>query len=181
MDIVGYSKLVTDQQRELLNELNKIVRETPQFKQAEAVGKLIRRAGNVAASRATYQRAVQEFTQELSTVSEDSGPAAALHSWLGIAYAGLGNAAAAAVSEGQKSMAQQPTSEDPFEGPGREEQMAQIYALLGSADEAMPILKRLLHTSSFTGITPELMRIDPIWDPIRNDPRFQELVAEKTP
>ena len=180
MDIVGYSKLVTDQQRELLNELNKIVRETPQFKQAEAVGKLIRRAGNVAASRATYQRAVQEFTQELSTVSEDSGPAAALHSWLGIAYAGLGNAAAAA-SEGQKGMAQQPTSEDPFEGPGREEQMAQIYALLGNADEAMPILKRLLHTSSFTGITPELMRIDPIWDPIRNDPRFHELIAEKKP
>src|SRR6184192_927805 len=42
MDIVGYSKLLTNQQRELLNELNKIVRETPQFKQAEAVGKLIR-------------------------------------------------------------------------------------------------------------------------------------------
>src|SRR5438876_7654503 len=134
------------------------------------------RAGNAAASKATYQGAVQEFTQELTTVTENSGPAAALHSWLGIAYAGLGNAAAA-VSEGQKGMAQQPTSEDPFEGPGREEQMAQIYALLGNADEAMPILKRLLHTSSFTGITPELMRIDPI----RNDPRFKELVAEKTP
>src|SRR5437016_5692672 len=42
MDIVGYSKLLTDQQRELLNELNKMVRETPQFKQAEAVSKLIR-------------------------------------------------------------------------------------------------------------------------------------------
>src|SRR5438874_11361536 len=42
MDIVGYSKFLTNQQRELLNELNKIVRETPQFKQAEAVGKLIR-------------------------------------------------------------------------------------------------------------------------------------------
>src|SRR6266699_7039254 len=42
MDIVGYSKLLTDQQRELLNELNKIVRETPQFKQAEASSKLIR-------------------------------------------------------------------------------------------------------------------------------------------
>src|SRR5205807_5350691 len=42
MDIVGYSRLLTDQQRALLNELNKIVRETPQSKQAEAVGKLIR-------------------------------------------------------------------------------------------------------------------------------------------
>jgi serine/threonine-protein kinase len=138
------------------------------------------RAGSAAASKATYQRAVQELTQELTTVTENSAPAAGTHSLLGIANAGLGNAGAA-VSEGQKGMALQPTSEDPFEGPNREEQMAQIYALRGNADEAMPILKRLLHTFAVTGITPELMRLDPIWDPIRNDPRFQELVAEKKP
>src|SRR5256886_5082600 len=42
IDIVGYSKGLIDQQRDLLNELNKIVRETPQFKNAEAAGKLIR-------------------------------------------------------------------------------------------------------------------------------------------
>ena len=42
MDIVGYSKGLIDQQRDLLNELNKIVRETQQFKSAEAAGKLIR-------------------------------------------------------------------------------------------------------------------------------------------
>src|SRR5205814_2932642 len=136
------------------------------------------RAGNVAESKTTYQRAVQEFTQELTIVPPSSGPAASLHSLLGVAYAGLGNAAAA-VSEGQKGMALQPTSEDPFEGPEREEAMAQIYALLGDADHAIPILKRLLHTPSVTGITPELMRIVPIWDPIRNDPRFQQLLADK--
>jgi TolB-like protein/class 3 adenylate cyclase len=157
-------KVVGDERREILLDL----------------GLAQQRAGNMAASKATYQRAVQEFTQELITVPESSGPAAGLHSSLGVAYAGLGNAAAA-ISEAQKGMALQPTSEDPFEGPEREEQMAQIYALLGNADEAMPILKRLLHTSSLTGITPELMRIDPIWDPIRSDPRFQELIAEKTP
>ena len=42
MDIVGYSKLLSDQQRDLSNELNKIVRETQQFRNAEAAGKLIR-------------------------------------------------------------------------------------------------------------------------------------------
>ncbi len=42
MDIVGYSKLLTDRQRELLNTLNKIVRETKHFQQAEAAKKLIR-------------------------------------------------------------------------------------------------------------------------------------------
>ena len=42
MDIVGYSKLQTDRQSELLNELNTVVRETEQFKSAEAASKLIR-------------------------------------------------------------------------------------------------------------------------------------------
>jgi len=42
MDIVGYSKLLVDEQRDLANELNKIVRDTEQFKVAEAAGKLIR-------------------------------------------------------------------------------------------------------------------------------------------
>jgi hypothetical protein len=60
-------------------------------------------AGNMAASRAAYEKAVQQLTEELSTVSKESGPEASLHSLLGVAYAGLGNAAAA-VSEGQKGM-----------------------------------------------------------------------------
>ncbi len=135
------------------------------------------RAGNVAASKAAYQQAVQQVTQELSTVSKGSVAEAGFHSELGIAYAGLGKAADA-ISEGQKGMALQPTSQDPVDGPNREEAMAYIYALLGNADEAIPILKRLLHVPSFTDITPEFMPIDPIWDPIRNDPRFQQLLAE---
>jgi hypothetical protein len=59
--------------------------------------------------------------------------------------------------------------------------MAQIYALLGDADHAIPILKRILQISAPTQIVPALLRLDPIWDSIRNDPRFQELVAEKKP
>ena len=42
LDIVGYSKLLADEQRELVQELNQIVRETMQFREAEAVGKLAR-------------------------------------------------------------------------------------------------------------------------------------------
>ena len=76
-------------------------------------------------------------------------------------------------------MAMQPTSEDPFGGPLREEEMAKIYALLGNANEAIPILKRWIQVPSSTSITPALLRIDPAWDPIRNDPRFQKLIAEK--
>ena len=58
--------------------------------------------------------------------------------------------------------------------------MASIYALLDDADHAIPILKRLLQTTS-SAITPAVLRLDPTWDQIRNDPRFQELAAEKKP
>jgi serine/threonine-protein kinase len=137
-------------------------------------------AGNVAAARATYQKAAQELQRELEKVAPDSFQEASLHASLGRAYAGLGEAASA-IAEGEKAMAMQPTSKDPFEGPVQEESMVQIYALLGNADHAIPILKRLLETPFGQVITPALLRLDPIWDPIRNDPRFHELAAEKKP
>ena len=87
--------------------------------------------------------------------------------------------AASAVADGQKAMAMQPSSKDPFEGPVEEESMAQIYALLGDADHAIPILKRLLRIPYGFAITPALLRLDPIWDQIRNDPRFQQLCQDK--
>src|ERR1700736_561601 len=42
MDVVGYSKLLIDEQRELQQQLNEIVRSTEQFRMAEAAGKLVR-------------------------------------------------------------------------------------------------------------------------------------------
>jgi TolB-like protein/tetratricopeptide (TPR) repeat protein/class 3 adenylate cyclase len=145
-----------------------------------SLGLAQQRAGNGAAARTAYQQAAQEFQRELGKVAPDSGPAAELHSGLGVAYAGLGDASSA-VAEGQKGMVMQPSSEDPFEGPNREEAMAKIYALLGDADHALPILQRLLQTSAPTEIVPTLLRLDPIWDQIRNDPRFQELAEERKP
>ena len=132
------------------------------------------RAGDVAAARATYQQAAQHFQRQLDKVAGDSFLEADLHASAGLAYAGLGEATSA-VAEGQKAMALHPASKDPFEGPGQEETMARIYALLGDADHAIPILKRLLQIPY--PITPALLRLDPIWDSIRNDPRFQELAS----
>ena len=76
-------------------------------------------------------------------------------------------------------MAIHPTSKDPVEGPVEEENMAQIYALLGDTDHAVPILKRLLQIPYAGAITPAVMRLDPVCDQIRNDARFQQLAAEK--
>jgi hypothetical protein len=87
--------------------------------------------------------------------------------------------AASAIAEGQKAVAIHPTSKDPADGPVEEESLARVYALLGETDHAIPILKRLLQIPYSGAITPALLRLDPIWDQIRDDPRFQELVSAK--
>jgi serine/threonine protein kinase/Flp pilus assembly protein TadD len=138
------------------------------------------RAGDVAAARATYEKAAEDIRRELDEVAPGTPAEGQLHAGLGAAYAGLGEGASA-IAEGQKAMAIQSTSKDPFGGPKLEENMADIYALLGDADHAIPVVKRLLQIPYGGAITPALLRLDPVWDQIRNDPRFQELAAEKTP
>ncbi len=158
----------------------KTKRGEPAYDEKLLLGLSQRRAGDVAAARGTYEDAVQDIHRELEKVAPGSYAEAWPHAALGQAYAGLGEAASA-VAEGQKAMAMDPTSTDAFEGPGLEENMAYIYALLGDADHAIPILKRLLQIPYGLPITPALLRLDPIWDQIRNDPRFQESAAEKKP
>ncbi len=140
------------------------------------------RASDSAAAHVTYQKAAQDFQRELGEVVPDSPAEAGAHAALGIANAGLGEAPSA-IAEGQKGMAINPTSKDPMDGPDLEADMAQIYALLGDADHAIPILNRLLQIPGLNvplgTITPALLRLDPVWDQIRDDPRFQELVSAK--
>jgi TolB-like protein/tRNA A-37 threonylcarbamoyl transferase component Bud32/Tfp pilus assembly protein PilF len=138
------------------------------------------RAGDVAATRVTYQKAVQDFQRDLEKVVSRSWHEAWLRTCLGRAYAGLGESGFA-IAEGEKAMAIDPASKNPVDGPVREEKMANIYALLGDAEHAIPILKRLLQITYAGAITPALLRLDPVWDQIRNDPRFQELAAEGKP
>jgi tetratricopeptide (TPR) repeat protein len=139
------------------------------------------RAGDVVGARATYQQAAQCLHRQLENVAPDSFQEAGLRANLGVAYAGLGEAASA-ISEGERAMAMDPDSKDPFQGPEKEEAVATIYALLGDADHAIPLLKRLLQTAygsdSGSPISPGLLRVEPVWDPIRDDPRFQQLATE---
>jgi serine/threonine protein kinase/tetratricopeptide (TPR) repeat protein len=68
---------------------------------------------------------------------------------------------------------------------GYEENLARIQAMFGENGPAITILTRLLETpygGAFywpTPITPALLRLDPIWDPLRADPAFQKLCEEK--
>ena len=79
-----------------------------------------------------------------------------------------------------------PRAQDAIAGPGFEENLAEIQAMFGENSRAISSLTQLLQTS-FEGpygpvpITPALLRLDPIWDPLRTDPVFQKLCEEKQP
>ena len=81
-----------------------------------------------------------------------------------------------------------PRAKEPLMGPLYEENLALIQMMVGENSRAIPILTRLSQTPYFGGflysltpVTPALLRLDPIWDPLRGDPAFQKLCEEKQP
>jgi hypothetical protein len=74
-----------------------------------------------------------------------------------------------------------PSSKDAVNGPGLEENLALIQTMFGENNRAISTLTQLLQTSYYGPITPALLRLDPLWDPLRSDAAFQKLCEEKQP
>jgi hypothetical protein len=79
-------------------------------------------------------------------------------------------------------------AKDPASGPGAEENLAAIQTIFRENNRAITTLSRLLQTpysvswlNYSTPITSALLRLDPLWDPLRSDPAFQKLCEEKQP
>ena len=84
-----------------------------------------------------------------------------------------------AINEGKKAVELLPEFEDAVEGPKATAALAEIYASVGEHDEAFLLLDHLLAVPN--GLTVPQLRLDPVWDPLRADPRFQKLCEEKQP
>jgi TolB-like protein/Flp pilus assembly protein TadD len=95
------------------------------------------------------------------------------HAHLGAVLAGLG-LKEDAINEGKKAVELLPESEDAFAGPQATAALAEIYAWVGEPDEAFRLLDHLLTVPN--GLTVPTLKLDPAWDPLRNDPRFQALI-----
>jgi serine/threonine-protein kinase len=100
------------------------------------------------------------------------------HMQLGAMFAAMG-LKAAAINEGKKAIELFPESQDAFDGPQVTARLAQIYAWIGDYGEATRLIDHLLRIPS--DLTVHLLKLDPVWDPLRGDPTFQKLCEEKQP
>jgi TolB-like protein/Tfp pilus assembly protein PilF len=80
----------------------------------------------------------------------------------------------AALKEAQTAMQLRPESKDAFEGPAVTAQVAEIYTIVGENDRAIELLGGLMNRPS--DLTVYGLKLNPAWDPLRKDPRFQALI-----
>ncbi|MDQ6892679.1 MAG: hypothetical protein M3167_08370 [Acidobacteriota bacterium] len=126
--------------------------------------------GDAANARTYAEEARKAFEEQLRAAPED----ARRHVLLGLALAYLGRKDEA-IREGERGVALQPVTKNADDGPHYQHQLVRIYILVGEPEKALDQLEPLLRIPYW--LTPGWLKIDPNFDPLRKNPRFQRLVA----
>jgi TolB-like protein/class 3 adenylate cyclase/Tfp pilus assembly protein PilF len=119
------------------------------------------------------------------TVVRESPEAAEGHANLGWLYAFMGRTDDA-IREGRRAVELKPESKDAFDGAIMNCYLALIYARIGERDLAISLIERLLKTPGAVDSVDYSITINDLkyrweWDPLRDDPRFQKLIANNHP
>src|SRR5438477_290818 len=133
-------------------------------------GEIYRLQGDEAKARTAFEHARVVSERLLREAPDDP----ARHGQHGLILAALGQKQEA-IAEGKRAVELVPESQDAFDGPLGTAALAQIYAWTGEFDEAFRLLDHLL-TVPTHGLTVPMLKLDPAWDPLRKDPRYQALI-----
>ncbi|WP_254424390.1 winged helix-turn-helix domain-containing protein [Rhodanobacter sp. C05] len=128
-------------------------------------------AGDTAKATAAYAEVAARMRAALVDRPDDAD----LHLALGFAYAGLGRKPEA-VAEGERAVALMPVSKDALTGPDMLASQAQLYVRVGQPDQAIALIGRVLSIPNGAPLSSALLRLDPAWDQLRDDPRFKALL-----
>ena len=133
-------------------------------------------AGDIVGARATAQQMLRPL-EPLSQKDPDNPNFAQA---LSLIHAVLGQKDAA-IKEAERAITLLPSGKDAVDGPRAEENLAFVEVLVGEKNRAIPRLQHLLQIPYNNCLTPALLRLNPQWDPLHGDPRFQKLCEEKKP
>jgi TolB-like protein len=119
----------------------------------------------------------------LANIQKSGGPQGGIHAMIALMYAGAGDKPNA-LREANRAIELE--GDDTYLAPSAEEVRTVVEVQTGETASAVARLPKLLHAHYFSWLsaaplTPSLLRIDPVWDPLRNDPQFQKLIQEVNP
>jgi tetratricopeptide (TPR) repeat protein len=140
-------------------------------------------AQEVGGDRAAAQESWRQARIELESFLREQPDNFALRANLALTDTALGDKAAAfALIE--QSIVAFPIEKDAMGGPTKIEILARVAARAGEHDRAISLLPKLLSIPyegalAGTPLTPALLRLDPMFDSLRNDPRFQKMASGK--
>ncbi len=143
-------------------------------------------AQEVAGDHAAAQESWRQARSELESFLKEQPENDLLIGILALTNMGLGDKAAA-LALAERAMAVTPIEKDAADGPIPIEIFARVAARMGEPDRAIAALQKLLSIpyegalAANVPLTPALLRLDPMFDPLRNDPRFKKLVASPAP
>jgi non-specific serine/threonine protein kinase len=118
-----------------------------------------------------YNEAVQIMKAKINEEPDDERH----YGTLGIIYAGLGKKQEA-IEYGKRGMDLLPVSKEAWRGSFRVEDMAIIYTMVSEQEKAIDLLDQLLSRPYNLSVT--MVKLDPTWDPLRNNPRFLSLLQK---